>query len=258
MAIDLTKINQGIATELKRAYENEQLSHSYLLIDTDIEEAVNTAYWFTCLYHCQGDNKPCGSCQNCQNILQGNFPDCMLVKPEGKQTIGIDQVRELKNELAKSPVESDRRFFIVQNAEKMTLNAANALLILLEEPASPVVNFLIADNLEQILPTIRSRMQILQANGAINGKIKLDEKLRAQVTAFYHKLAVHDQMALLDASKIGANKANQSQIVDLLKELALKEQNFEILKSLLHLDQQLAYNVNFKAALEYIALSWKG
>lgn len=75
--------------------------------------------------------------------------------------MGIDQVRPLKEELAKSPVESSRRFFFINEAQKLTLSAANGLLNLLEEPIAPVVTILITNNSDQILPTIRSRTQII-------------------------------------------------------------------------------------------------
>lgn len=74
------------------------------------KKGLNTAYWLACLFNCTGENKPDGTCNNCQRILDGNHPDVFLVKLEGKQTLSIDQIRPLKEELAKSPVEGKRRF----------------------------------------------------------------------------------------------------------------------------------------------------
>ena len=159
--IDISNIGTKQAQFLQRAYQQKKLAHSYLFVDSDVSRALNTAYWLACLFNCTGENKPDGTCQNCKQILSGNHPDVLLVEPEGKQTLGIDQVRPLKEELAKSPVESSRRFFFINEAQKMTLSAANGLLNLLEEPVAPVVTILITNNSDQILPTVRSRTQII-------------------------------------------------------------------------------------------------
>lgn len=121
--IDIKNINKLQADFLKRAYEKKQLAHSYLFVDNDEDEAMNTAYWLACLFNCTGEQKPDGVCQNCQQIISGNHPDVLLVDSDGKQSLSIDQIRPLKEELAKSPVESTRRFFFIKEAEKLTLPA---------------------------------------------------------------------------------------------------------------------------------------
>src|SRR5699024_11244614 len=123
-------------------------------------------YWLACLFNCTGENKPDGSCQNCRQILSGNHPDVLLVAPDGKQTLGIDQIRPLKEELAKSPVESTRRFFFINEAQKLTLAAANGLLNLLEETVSQVDTILLTNIRDQLFLSVRSRTQLfLFANG---------------------------------------------------------------------------------------------
>ena len=147
--IDLKNIGQKQADLLRDAYLNKKVAHSYLFVDPMQKKGINTAYWLACLFNCVGEDKPDGTCNNCQRILDGNHPDVFLVKLEGKQTLSIDQIRPLKEELAKSPVEGNRRFFIIENAEKLTLAASNALLNLLEEPVAPVVTILITNNENQ-------------------------------------------------------------------------------------------------------------
>ena len=111
--IDLSNVGKKQTQFLKRAYDQKKLAHSYLFVDSDEARALNTAYWLACLFNCTGENKPDGSCQNCRQILSGNHPDVLLVAPDGKQTLGIDQIRPLKEELAKSPVESTRRLLFI-------------------------------------------------------------------------------------------------------------------------------------------------
>lgn len=83
--IDITKINKSQADFLKKAYENKQLTHSYLFVDNDEDEALNTAYWLACLFNCHSESKPDGECRNCQQIISGNHPDVLLVDSEGKK-----------------------------------------------------------------------------------------------------------------------------------------------------------------------------
>lgn len=75
----------------------------YLLLSSDEVEALNTAYWLICYVNCTGEKKPDGTCPACRRILAGNHPDVFLIDTEeNKQSIAIDQIRPLKQELAKS------------------------------------------------------------------------------------------------------------------------------------------------------------
>lgn len=284
--IDISNIGTKQAQFLQRAYQQKKLSHSYLFVDSDESRALNTAYWLACLFNCTGENKPDGTCQNCKQILSGNHPDVLLVEPEGKQTLGIDQVRPLKEELAKSPVESSRRFFFINEAQKMTLSAANGLLNLLEEPVAPVVTILITNNSDQILPTVRSRTQIINfdngekptgktalllENGFSKSEIEelgnLD-KLDQAIKYFYQEMLEHNSLALVSAHKLSENAklvSEQRYILVKLKLLAEHDLSDSLklniaarmLDNLVEIDKMHLSNVNFRNSLDYLALNWK-
>lgn len=247
--VNINKIGKAQANFLYRAYNNKQLAQSYLFVDSDEEEALNTAYWLACLFNCTGQNKPDGKCQNCRQIISGNHPDVLLVEPEGKQTLGIDQIRPLKEELAKSPVESTRRFFFINEAERLTLPAANALLNLLEEPIAPVVSILITNNSDQILPTVRSRTQIVNFDDGkkIEGKTAIlikngfsqDEitelgdtnNLDQMIKYFYQEMLEKNSLALVSAHRLAdeARGVTQQRYVLInLKLMAQKDVNDEL------------------------------
>ncbi|MBW8008293.1 DNA polymerase III subunit delta [Lactobacillus helveticus] len=284
--IDISNIGTKQAEFLKRAYQQKKLAHSYLFVDSDETRALNTAYWLACLFNCTGENKPDGTCQNCKQILSGNHPDVLLVEPEGKQTLGIDQVRPLKEELAKSPVESSRRFFFINEAQKMTLSAANGLLNLLEEPIAPVVTILITNNSDQILPTVRSRTQIINfdngekptgktalllENGFSKNEIEelgnLD-KLDQSIKYFYQEMLEHNSFALVSAHKLSESaKLVSEQRYILVKLKLLAEHDLtdslkmsiaaRMLDNLVEIDKMRLSNVNFRNSLDYLALNWK-
>lgn len=284
--IDITNVGTKQTQFLRCAYEQKRLAHSYLFVDSDENRALNTAYWLACLFNCTGKNKPDGTCQNCRQILSGNHPDVLLVGPEGKQTLGIDQVRPLKEELAKSPVESSRRFFFINEAQKLTLSAANGLLNLLEEPIAPVVTILITNNSDQILPTIRSRTQIINFDNGEkpdgktavlleNGfsKDEIDElgnleKRDQEIKYFYQEMLEHNSLALVSAHKLSENAklvSEQRYILVRLKLLAEHDLNdprkmgmaVQMLKNLIEVDKMRLSNVSLRNSLDYLALEWK-
>ena len=284
--IDITNVGTKQTQFLRCAYEQKRLAHSYLFVDSDENRALNTAYWLACLFNCTGENKPDGTCQNCRQILSGNHPDVLLVGPEGKQTLGIDQVRPLKEELAKSPVESSRRFFFINEAQKLTLSAANGLLNLLEEPIAPVVTILITNNSDQILPTIRSRTQIINFDNGEkpdgktavlleNGfsKDEIDElgnleKRDQEIKYFYQEMLEHNSLALVSAHILSENAklvSEQRYILVRLKLLAEHDLNdprkmgmaAQMLKNLIEVDKMRLSNVSLRNSLDYLALEWK-
>lgn len=102
----------------------------------------------------------CGSCANCK-IRTMRHPDIQLIEPE-KTTIGIDQVRDMIDEVAFQPLEARYRVVILDPAEQMRAEAHNSLLKTLEEPASRTIIILVTTNPFMLLETIRSRSRMLQ------------------------------------------------------------------------------------------------
>ena len=89
-------------------------------------------------------------------------PDVITVDSEGKTTIGVDKVRFLKKDIHIIPNELDNKVYIIEDADKMTVQAQNALLLTLEEPPAYARFFLLCENSELLLETIKSRAPILR------------------------------------------------------------------------------------------------
>jgi len=101
---------------------------------------------------------PCYECRSCRKIQSKNHPDVLYVEPTGMNIL-IDQVRSIRSMLQMRPFEAKTRVIIINHAEKMNSEAANALLKILEEPPNQTLLILIAPDKEDLLETITSRCQ---------------------------------------------------------------------------------------------------
>ncbi|MFC4777164.1 DNA polymerase III subunit delta' [Paenibacillus sp. GCM10023252] len=144
---------------LKHALRSGKVSHAYLFTGPSGTGRLEMAQAFAKALFCEaGGEDACGHCLECRKFEHGNQPDLIRIAPDG-QSIKIDQIRELQHEFAYKNSGTKRKVYIMERADKMTLQAANSLLKFLEEPVSPLVAILITDNGQAVLPTIRSRAQ---------------------------------------------------------------------------------------------------
>lgn len=105
---------------------------------------------------CEGENKPCDVCPSCKKCLNGTHPDVHFVAPE-KNTIKVDQIRTLTEQLALTSYEGGRKIAVIERADSMNESAQNALLKTLENPTGDTLFFLLTDAQGALLPTIVSR-----------------------------------------------------------------------------------------------------
>ncbi|MSR14250.1 MAG: DNA polymerase III subunit delta' [Gammaproteobacteria bacterium] len=111
----------------------------------------------------KADALACGQCRSCQLLRAGNHPDLRLVVPlEDAISIGIDQIRELGEFFSLTAHYGRAKIVIIRPAELMQHAAANALLKILEEPPALGLLILVADAIDRLPPTIRSRCQRLR------------------------------------------------------------------------------------------------
>lgn len=152
----LSKLMHGVVA-------NDKLGHAYIFEGMRGAGQLEMALYISAMIFCEAEDshsKPCGECLRCQRILKGDFPDVECIQPEG-ESIKIDQIRELKLGLSLSALEADSKVFIIEEADLMTVSAANSLLKFLEEPNLGVYIFLLTTHREAILPTIQSRAQMI-------------------------------------------------------------------------------------------------
>lgn len=148
--------------QLKNAIRTGQISHAYLFYGPDRQQKEEAARQFTAALNCyaNADHRPCGLCISCQKMASGNHPDFREIAPDGV-SIKIKQIRQLQQDLAFRRYEGRYTVILINQAEKMTEEAANSLLKVLEEPLGFVVFIILTANISLLLPTVVSRCQLI-------------------------------------------------------------------------------------------------
>jgi DNA polymerase-3 subunit delta' len=133
------------------------MTHAWLFTGPPGSGRSNAARAFAAALQCRDDG--CGECLDCRTSLAGSHPDVTLVRTE-RLSIGVEQVRELVRKAAMSPATGRWQVLVVEDADRLTEPAADALLKSVEEPAASTVWVLCAPTVEDVIPTIRSRCRL--------------------------------------------------------------------------------------------------
>lgn len=155
--------NTNIKTVLEKSIKQNKLSHSYLFIGTQGIGKKMIATEFAKMILCLDDNKYCNHCKSCIEFDTNNNPDFVLISPDGNN-IKIEQIRDIQKRIQEKPIISEKKVYIIDNADLMTTEAQNCLLKTLEEPPEFAVIILIGSNSNTFLPTIKSRCTIMNFN----------------------------------------------------------------------------------------------
>lgn len=163
--------NDKIKEILKQSVSQNKTLHSYLFIGIEGIGKRLIAKEFAKMLLCLNNNKYCNQCKSCIEFDSNNNPDYSFIEPDGNN-IKIEQIRELQKKVQEKPIISEKKVYIINDADKMTQEAQNCLLKTLEEPPEFVTIILIGSNENLFLSTIKSRCMILHFNEIENNQIK--------------------------------------------------------------------------------------
>lgn len=145
---------------LARAARADRTSHAYLFLGAPGSGKLDAAWALAQALLCEREGEhACGACDGCIRVARHTHPDVHLYQPESATGYLIAQIRALLEEVALAPIRGARKVYIIDRAEQLRANTANALLKTLEEPPSGVTFILLGTSAEAILPTIVSRCQ---------------------------------------------------------------------------------------------------
>jgi DNA polymerase-3 subunit delta' len=156
--------HERIIEVFRRSVRSGKTPHSYIFEGIPGCGRRKTALALIQALFCPAiDDDSCGVCPSCRKVAGGNHADIHFVEPlPDKRDISIEQFREIQRELALRPYEAPRKACLIEPAERMSINAANSLLKTLEEPPGNAIIILLTENADILLPTIRSRCQLIR------------------------------------------------------------------------------------------------
>ena len=176
--------NRDLTARLSKDISEDSLSHAYILEGQHGSGRHTVARLVAAAIECEQRkisktngstprNIPCGCCPSCQKILGGKSPDIKTVGLEGDRvSIGVETVRNLKNDMYTSPNDLSIKVYIIEHADLMTSQAQNAFLLSLEEPPAYILFFLLCENSADLLETVRSRAPTLRTQHIPDGDIE--------------------------------------------------------------------------------------
>ncbi|HEM6338472.1 TPA: DNA polymerase III subunit delta' [Streptococcus suis] len=289
---ELRQLQPSIFQRFVTILEQGRLAHAYLFSGDFASYEI--AVFLSQSLFCQEKIGvlPCQRCRTCRLIEAGEFSDVTLLAPQGN-IIKTETVRELVKNFSQSGFESSKQVFIIRDAEKMHANAANSLLKVIEEPQSDIHIFLLTNQEEAVLPTIKSRTQIigfpknllalermLEEEGLLKSEASLLARLVSsqeearklaenknfldligQSKKFIDLLLGNPNQAYLQVGTLVAlalEKAEQGRLFDLLSLLLadrmMEESAREQMDAVLKAKHMWQANVSLQNSLEYLTL----
>ncbi|MBM7583378.1 DNA polymerase-3 subunit delta' [Caldicoprobacter guelmensis] len=152
-----------VIKRLKQIIESQRIGHAYVFVGPEGigKKTISNIFARGIMCKSQG-HRPCDLCRSCRQFNSGNHPDVYRVQKGDKSSIGVDQIRGVLDDIHLKPYESDRKVYIIEDAQAMTIQAQNAFLKTLEEPPLFATIILLAENANELLPTILSRCQVFR------------------------------------------------------------------------------------------------
>lgn len=154
---------EQLKEHIQNAIASNKVSHAYIINGERNAGKEFIARIFAMTLQCEkGGTEPCNECHSCKQALSHNQPDIIYISHEKPNSIGVEDIRgQINNDIGIKPYSSPRKIYIMNEGEKMTPQAQNALLKTLEEPPEYAVILILTDNVETLLPTIISRCVVL-------------------------------------------------------------------------------------------------
>lgn len=262
---------------LVNKFNENKLSHVFLMETNDKNALMNDLLELCKVINCpEAYTSKCDKCNLCHLIETNSLPSLKIIYPDG-QAIKKSQMEELKNDFIGIPYLSRYNIYIINDAEKFNASSANTMLKFIEEPEQNVLGFLISNNKENVISTVKSRCEIIKAFYDTDVSQNTNEKIKEMVEDYLYKIEVEKNKSILYNKVILEEKLEKDEMLilfqmiltiylDLLSDKSTTEK-LKKLKKLSHQEmikriylvneiiERLNYNVNMNLLLDYFVLS---
>ena len=253
----------GNAAEKQRlisSVECGRLPHAIMIVGDEGAGKKTLALEIAMALNCEkkGDKEfplPCHECNSCRRIAEGKFTDVKRLKlAQDKATIGVEEVRTFKEDMYLSASEAEYKVYIFEDADKLTQQAQNAMLIALEEPFSNVISILLVKSQDKMLSTIKSRARqivmerfspselseyLLKTNGLAKQMSRTDPK-RYSGVLMSAMGSIGRAELLLDTERAAENETKRASVVDILAALGTKGRYIDLYRTITELPKSRA------------------
>ncbi len=232
--------NEEAKKILENTIKTQNISHSYMFIGQNGIGKFMIAKEFAKAILCQGEQKPCNTCESCIKFNGENNPDIQIIDEIEEKSIKTETIKEMVKGVYEKPIEGSRKVYIINDSQKMTKEAQNSLLKTLEEPPEYVVIILITENENLLLNTIKSRCTKIKFNPLKDNEIikilkeKYDYKevtenmLEIAGGSVTQALSVQGKEEIFNEIKTIFSNLEKINIIDLLnkKDLVFKDKDY--------------------------------
>lgn len=224
--------HESVLEHLKKTVSNGKVSHAYIFNGEDGSGKMMLASIFAKTLLCEKQGQePCNCCKSCMQVDGKNQPDLIYVTHE-KASIGVDDIRiQINNDILIKPFSSRYKIYIIDEAEKMTEQAQNALLKTIEEPPEYAVIMLLTNNTNRLLQTILSRCVTVSLKAVSNRAIK---------EYLMEKQGIPDYLAEVSA---GFSRGNVGRAIKYATSEDFIESKDAVLKVLKHIDEMELFEI---------------
>jgi len=223
---------EQIKEHIHNALSTGKISHAYIINGEKSSGKEFIAKIFSMALQCEkGGVEPCQECHSCKQALSGNHPDIIRVTHEKPNSISVDDIRtQVNGDVAIKPYSGSHKVYLINEAEKMTVQAQNALLKTLEEPPEYAVILLLTSNISALLPTIVSRCVVLNMKPVADALVKkfLMEEMevpdyKAEVCVAFARGNIGKAKALASSEDFDNVKAEALSLLKYINEMELNE-----------------------------------
>ena len=222
--------NTQIIEHLQNAIRMGKVSHAYILNAPESSGKRMIAEAFAATLQCEKKGtQPCGACHSCKQAASHNQPDIIYVQHAKPNTIGVDDIRvQVNQDIAVKPYSSPYKIYIIDEAEKMNVQAQNALLKTIEEPPAYGVILLLTTNADAFLPTILSRCIRLDLKPVPNDQLKDFLMKKCGVVDYQADICVDFSQGIVGRAVTLASSAHFNEIKDAALQLLKRVKDIDL------------------------------
>ena len=251
--------HEQIIEHFRCALRNHQISHAYILNGENGSGKNMLARAFAKALECEaGYGDSCNMCRSCHQFDSGNHPDIKWLRHEKAASIGVDEVREqINKDIVIKPYSSQYKIYIIDEAEKMTVQAQNALLKTIEEPPEYAVIIFLTNTLDALLQTVRSRCIIMNLRGVDTQLIQQHLMHKYQLPDYQPRICASYPQGNTGKAIMMATSEHFREMQEFLLRLLKKVDDMEVYEIVTAIHDMSVYKVDIRDLIDLMMVWYR-